>query len=55
MQTAHRRVLDMGATLGLSNTVMRLIEGRSRQDRLILLAGMAATLLIMVLTVHYLT
>ena len=30
-QGAHRRMLDVINTLGLSNTVMRLIEKRSTQ------------------------
>ena len=54
LQSAHRRVLDIGNTLGLSNTVMRLIEGRSRQDRIIMLLGMLITLLIMALVWYYL-
>ena len=54
LQNAHRRVLDMTNTLGLSNTVMRMIEGRSRQDRIIMLLGMIVTLLIMALVYYYL-
>lgn len=31
VQGAHRKLLDLTNTLGLSNTVMRLIEKRSSQ------------------------
>jgi Golgi SNAP receptor complex protein 2 len=47
-------VLDISNTLGLSNTVMRMIEGRSRQDKVILVVGMAVTCIIMALSYHYL-
>ena len=30
-QGAHRKLLDLTSTLGLSNTVMRLIEKRTQQ------------------------
>jgi hypothetical protein len=53
-QRAQRRLLDIMNILGLSTTVMRLIESRSRQDRLFLFGGMIATLLIMFLVYYYL-
>lgn len=53
MQRAQRRVLDLMSTLGLSNTVMRLIETRGRHDRLFLYAGMFTTLVIMALVYYY--
>eukprot|EP00037_Helgoeca_nana_P033531 m.418347 g.418347 ORF g.418347 m.418347 type:complete len:228 (+) comp30882_c0_seq1:51-734(+) len=42
-----RRLLDVAHTLGLSNTVMRLIEQRTLQDKAILYGGMLLTLVIM--------
>mmetsp|Transcript_5273 Transcript_5273/g.13637 ORF Transcript_5273/g.13637 Transcript_5273/m.13637 type:complete len:159 (+) Transcript_5273:121-597(+) len=42
-----RRLMDVAHTLGLSNTVMRLIEQRTLQDKAILYGGMVLTLLIM--------
>lgn len=47
MKNAHRKMLDVMSTLGLSNTVMRLVERRSSQDKLIMFGGMLATLLFM--------
>ena len=41
-------------TLGLSNTVMRLVEKRSAQDKWIFAGGVAVTLLVMYLTIAYL-
>ena len=43
----------MGSRLGLSNTLMRVIEQRTEQDRYILLGGMAATALLMFLIYVY--
>lgn len=55
LKGAHKRLIDIGNTLGLSNTTMRLIEHRARQDGFILICGIVITLLIMVLVVIYLT
>ncbi|KAG8036789.1 hypothetical protein G9C98_004111 [Cotesia typhae] len=52
---AHRRLIDIGNTLGLSNTTMRLIENRARQDGFILVAGIIITCIIMTLVVLYMT
>ncbi|KAH0556605.1 Golgi SNAP receptor complex member 2 [Cotesia glomerata] len=52
---AHRRLIDIGNTLGLSNTTMRLIENRARQDGFILVAGIVLTCIIMTLVVLYMT
>eukprot|EP00055_Hartaetosiga_balthica_P002150 m.2909 g.2909 ORF g.2909 m.2909 type:complete len:124 (-) comp1972_c0_seq2:170-541(-) len=49
-----RGLLDIGNTLGLSNTVMRMIEQRSTQDMYILVAGMIITVVIMILVFIYL-
>nr|CAG4652261.1 EOG090X0GIP [Triops cancriformis] len=39
LKGAHKRFLDMTNTLGLSNTVMRLIERRGTQDKYIMYGG----------------
>ena len=55
LKGAHRKILDIANTLGLSNTVMRLIERRTYQDRFILYGGMITTCLIMFILWKYLT
>jgi len=47
LKGAHKRVLDLVNTLGLSNTVMRMIERRSAQDKYILFGGMIFILIIL--------
>ena len=53
LKDLQRKLLDFANTLGLSTTVMRLIEKRGSQDRIILLGGIVITLIIMYLTVSY--
>lgn len=53
LKGAHRRVMDMANTLGLSNHTMRLIERRVREDKVILILGMVITLLVIVLVIVY--
>lgn len=53
LKSAHKRVLDLMNTLGLSNTVMRLIERRTYQDKFILYGGMLLTCIIMLITIKY--
>ncbi|XP_064597338.1 Golgi SNAP receptor complex member 2-like [Liolophura sinensis] len=55
LKGAHKKLLDLANTLGLSNTVMRLIEKRTYQDKYILFGGMIVTCIIMYLVVKYLT
>ena len=55
LKGAQRRILDIANTLGLSNTVMRMIERRSAQDKLIFTGGVVLSLFIMWATIHYLT
>jgi len=55
LKGAHKRLIDIGNTLGLSNTTMRLIEQRARKDGFILIAGMTFTCIIIVLVIVYLT
>jgi Golgi SNAP receptor complex protein 2 len=45
----------MANTLGLTGTVMRLIERRTAQDKIILFAGMVVTCIIMYLIWKYFT
>ncbi|XP_078079886.1 Golgi SNAP receptor complex member 2 isoform X3 [Mustelus asterias] len=52
---AQKKILDVANMLGMSNTVMRLIEKRSFQDKFIMIGGMVVTCIIMVLAVKYLT
>jgi len=54
LKTVQRKVLDMMTTLGLSNTVMRLIDRRTHQDKFILFGGMIITCVIMFLAWKYL-
>lgn len=55
LKNAHKRILDIANTLGLSNTVMRFIERRTTQDKYILYTGMVVTCIIMFLAWKYLT
>lgn len=53
LKSAHKKVLDLMNTLGLSNTVMRLIERRTYQDGFILYGGMIFTCIIMFIVIKY--
>lgn len=55
LKGAHKRLIDIGNTLGLSNTTMRLIEQRAKQDGFILVAGMTFTCIVILLVIVYLT
>ena len=55
LKGAQKKILDIANTLGLSNTVMRLIEKRANQDKLILFGGMIITCIIMFLVWRYFT
>lgn len=55
LKGAHKRLIDIQNTLGLSNTTMRLIGQRARSDGFILVGGMLFTCLIITLVVIYLT
>ena len=52
LKDAQRKVLDVMNTLGLSNTVMRLIERRTAQDKWIFWGGVAITLVVMTLVIY---
>lgn len=55
LQGAQKKILDVANMLGMSNTVMRLIEKRAFQDKFIMIGGMVVTCIIMVLAFKYLT
>ncbi|XP_032831401.1 Golgi SNAP receptor complex member 2 [Petromyzon marinus] len=55
LKGAQKKILDVANMLGLSNTVMRLIEKRATQDKAIMVVGMLITCLIMIAVVKYLT
>lgn len=54
-QGTQKRILDIANMLGLSNTVMRLIEKRAFQDKYLMIGGMLLTCVVMFLVVQYLT
>lgn len=53
LKGAHRRILDIANTLGLTNTVMRLIEKRSSQDKIIMVVCMVICCIVMYLVWKY--
>lgn len=53
LKGAHKRILDIGNTLGLSNHTMRLIEKRISEDKYVLYAGMGVSLLIIFIFLYY--
>ena len=55
MKGIRKKMLDVASMLGMSNTVMRLIERRSEGDKYILFGGMIVTCLIMYIVVKYFT
>ena len=55
LKGTQKKILDVANTLGLSNTVMRLIEKRAFQDKYFMIGGMIVTCVIMFLVVQYLT
>ncbi|XP_062875103.1 Golgi SNAP receptor complex member 2 [Trichomycterus rosablanca] len=55
LKGTHKKMLDVANMLGLSNTVMRLIEKRATQDKFIMIGGMLVTCIVMLLVVKYLS
>ncbi|KAG9474414.1 Golgi SNAP receptor complex member 2 isoform X2 [Eleutherodactylus coqui] len=51
----QKKILDVANMLGLSNTVMRLIEKRAFQDKVVMIGGMLLTCVVMFLVFKYLT
>ncbi|KPI93358.1 putative Golgi SNAP receptor complex member 2 [Papilio xuthus] len=54
LKGAHRRLIDLANTLGLSNATISLIERRVSQDKYILFGGMFVTLTVIVLVIFFL-
>ncbi len=54
LKTIKRKIFNVTNALGLSNTLMRMIERRSASDKYILYGGMVVTCIIMFLVVRYL-
>lgn len=55
LKGAHRRIIDMANTIGLSNHTMRLIEKRASEDKVILILGVVITLIVITLVIIYFT
>ncbi|XP_032945125.1 Golgi SNAP receptor complex member 2 [Rhinolophus ferrumequinum] len=55
LKGTQKKILDIANMLGLSNTVMRLIEKRVFQDKYFMIGGMVVTCVVMFLVVQYLT
>ncbi|KAG7334746.1 hypothetical protein KOW79_001342 [Hemibagrus wyckioides] len=55
LKGTHKKMLDVANMLGLSNTVMRLIEKRASQDKFIMMGGMLITCFFMFLVIKYLS
>lgn len=55
LKGARRKMLDVANTLGMSDTVIRLIERRAVGDKYILIGGMVGTLLFIFLVIHFFT
>ncbi|KAI9094634.1 snare region anchored in the vesicle membrane C-terminus-domain-containing protein [Phlyctochytrium arcticum] len=53
LKGTQRRLYDAANTLGLSTSVIRMIERRSAADKIILLSGMTGTVILMWAIVHY--
>lgn len=53
LKGAHKRILDIGNTLGLSNHTMKLIEKRIHEDKYVLVGGMAVTSIVILLVIYY--
>lgn len=51
----HKKVLDVASSLGMSSTVMRMIDRRHEGDKYILFGGMILTCLIMFFIVRFFT
>lgn len=53
LKGAQKKLMDFANTLGLSNTTMRLIENRVREDKWILIGGMILTMVIIFVLIIY--
>ena len=55
LKGAHKKMLEVFNTLGMSNTVIRLIERRAQGDKYILIGGMIGTCIFMWIIVKIFT
>ncbi|XP_067667855.1 Golgi SNAP receptor complex member 2-like [Haliotis asinina] len=55
LKGVHKKILDITNHLGLTNTVMRIIERRTAQDKIIFFVGVIVTCIIMYLVWKYLS
>jgi len=55
LKSAQKKMLDVFNTLGMSNTVIRLIERRSQGDKYILIGGVVATCFFMWMVIRIFT
>lgn len=53
IKSAHKRVLDIAASLGVSNSLIKIIERRTVGDRIIVYGGSAVILLLLVIVWRY--
>ncbi|KAL7296411.1 hypothetical protein TKK_0010423 [Trichogramma kaykai] len=53
LRGAHKRLIDIGNTVGLSNTTMRLIEQRVKSDSFVFFGGIFVTILVLFIVVYY--
>ena len=54
LKTIKGKMLNITNSLGLSNTLIRMIERRNTSDKYVLYGGMVITCIIIFLTVKYL-
>jgi len=47
LKGAHRKALDMTSTLGMSNTLMKMIERRTTGDKILVFGGMTVILILL--------
>lgn len=50
---AHKRLIDLGNTLGLSNQTMKMIERQVSENKYVMIGGMIVTILFMTLVIYY--
>lgn len=53
LKGAHRKVLDVATTLGMSNSLMRMIERRSTGDKILVYGGMLVIVSMIVLVWYW--
>lgn len=49
LKGAHKRVLDIASTLGVSSSLMKIIERRTAGDRILVYGGSAVIVLLILL------